>query len=104
MPQLTERDAEKLSPDQATALVRVLDLQARWDGLLVDKGQQTGPPDLHARQKANDAYQAALRDYAAKYRDAASPSRRRPCPTGWRCGAGCCGSCSGRRRAATRPR
>jgi hypothetical protein len=31
MPQFTERDAEKLPPEQATALVRVLDLQAKWD-------------------------------------------------------------------------
>lgn len=71
MPQLTERDAEKLSPEQATALVRVIELQAKWDGLLADKGQQTS--DLHARQKANDAYQAALRDYKATYPRAVVP-------------------------------
>jgi hypothetical protein len=71
MPQLTERDAEKLSPEQATALVRVIDLQAKWDGLLADKGEKTS--DLHARQKANDAYQAALRDYSKKYRNARIP-------------------------------
>ena len=70
MPHFTERDAERLSPEQAAALVRVLDLQAGWDGLLVDRGQKTGLSDLHARQKANDAYQAALREYGAKYRDA----------------------------------
>jgi hypothetical protein len=34
-------------------------------------GQETS--DLHARQKANDAYQAALRDYSAKYRNASIP-------------------------------
>ena len=71
MPQLSERDAEKLSPEQATALVRVIDLQAKWDGLLAEKGQKTS--DLHARQKANDAYQAALRDYSAKHRNASIP-------------------------------
>jgi hypothetical protein len=71
MPQFTERDAQKLSPEQATALVRVIDLQAKWDGLLVDKGEKTS--DLHARQKANDAYQAALREYSKKYRNASIP-------------------------------
>jgi hypothetical protein len=71
MPQLSERDAETLSPEQATALARVIDLQAKWDGLLAEKGQKTG--DLHARQKANDAYQAALREYGAKYRNASIP-------------------------------
>ena len=65
MPQLTERDAEKLSPPQATALVRVIELQAKWDGLLGDKELQTS--GLQARQKASDAYRAALRDYKAKY-------------------------------------
>jgi hypothetical protein len=65
MPPFTERDAEKLSPGQATALVRVIELQAKWDGLLAEKELQTS--GLHARQKANDAYQAALRDYKAKY-------------------------------------
>ena len=38
---------------------------------IVDKGQQTS--DLHARQKANDTYQAALRDYGAKYRTTTIP-------------------------------
>jgi hypothetical protein len=73
MPQLTERDAEKLSPEQAAALVRVLDLQASWDGLLVDRQQKSGLSDLQARQKANDAYQAALRDYGARYPKAVIP-------------------------------
>jgi hypothetical protein len=71
MPQLTERDAEKLAPEQATALVRVIDLQAKWDGLSAAKELQT--TGLHARQKANDAYQAALRDYKAKHPKADIP-------------------------------
>lgn len=71
MPQFTERDAERLSPEQAAALVRVLDLQARWDGLLAEKGRTTS--DLHARQRASDAYRAALREYGARYRNAGIP-------------------------------
>ncbi len=80
MTQLTERDAEKLSPEQASALVRILDLQAKWDGLLVDKQQKTTLPDLHARQKANDAYQTARRDYAAKHRNASIPQPTQAIP------------------------
>ena len=86
MPQLTERDAEKLSPEQATALVRVLDLQALWDGLLADK-QQQNRSDLLARQKANDAYQTALREYGAKYPRAVVPEPTHAIPE--RFGAWC---------------
>ena len=71
MPQLTERDAENLSPGQAVALVHVIDLHARWDGMLAGKGQQTG--DLLARQKASDAYVTALRGYAAAHPGAGVP-------------------------------
>src|SRR4051812_20474105 len=78
MSQLTERDAEKLSPEQATALVQVLDLQARWDGLLVRKSAD--PAALHARQKANDALQAALRAYAAEYCSLAIPEPTQAVP------------------------
>jgi hypothetical protein len=85
MPQLTERDAEKLSPEQATALVRVIDLQAKWDGLLADKGDKTS--DLHARQKANDASHSALREYLAKHPNAGIPEPTHAVPD--RFGAWC---------------
>jgi|GEM_PF-6635592 len=71
MPQLTKHDAEKLSPEQATAVVHVLDLQAKWDGLLAEQGHKTS--DLHARQRANDVHLAALRGYSAKYGNANIP-------------------------------
>ena len=80
MPQFTERDAERLSPEQAAALVRVLDLQAEWEGLLVGKAQKTGLADLRARQGASDAFQAALRDYCAKYRTAGVPEPTQAVP------------------------
>src|SRR5262249_20259727 len=73
MAQFTDRDAEKLSPEQATPLGRVLDLQAMGASLLVDRQLKSGLADLHARQKANDAFQAALRDYGAKYRTTTIP-------------------------------
>jgi hypothetical protein len=77
MPQLTEREAQRLSPEQATALVHVIDLQARWDCLLADREQKALMTGLHARQKANDAYRTALRDYTTKYCNASIPE-----PTG----------------------
>jgi len=87
MPQLTERDAETLSPEQATALVRVLDLQAKWHGLLADKQQTGSPPDLLARQKGNDAYRAALHEYGTKYPGAVVPEPTHAIPD--RFGAWC---------------
>jgi hypothetical protein len=71
MTPMTEAAAEKLAPDQATAVVRVLDLQAGWDALLADKTAELA--GLHARQKAHDAYQLALREYAGAYRGAPIP-------------------------------
>ena len=98
MPQLIERDAKKISPEQATALVRVIDLQAKWDGLLAEKELQTS--GLHARQRANDAYQAAVRDYKTKYPKAEIPEPTHATPSGWWCGSVSCGSCLERPRAA----
>jgi hypothetical protein len=71
MSRLTERDAEKLPPEQATALVRVLELQARWSALVADQVNDT--PSLQARQRAHDASRAGLRQYAADYHNAPIP-------------------------------
>jgi hypothetical protein len=71
MPQLTEDAAERFSPEQATALVRVLELQAGWDGLLV--AREDGLAGLQARQKAHDAFQASLREYTSRYPSASVP-------------------------------
>jgi hypothetical protein len=48
-------------------------MQARWDALLVGKQQKDDTADLKDRQKANDAYRAALREYGAKYPKAVVP-------------------------------
>jgi len=67
MPQLTEPAAELLSPEQTTELVRMLDLHAIWDNHRSDPTKSAAThPDLHARQKAFDAFQVAWRGYAAK--------------------------------------
>lgn len=76
MRQLTELDAERLPDDQAAALTRVLDLQARWECLLADASCGSGRytvPDLSSRQKAYDAYRGRRADYEARYGTATVP-------------------------------
>ena len=68
MPQLTESAAEKLGPEQATALARVLDLQARWENHRDDPAKTaTSIADLQARQKAFEAFRAALEGWLAEH-------------------------------------
>jgi hypothetical protein len=71
MTPMTQAAAEILTPDQATAVVRVLDLHAGWDAMLAE--HEAGHPALVARQKAHDAYQAALAAYETAYPRAPLP-------------------------------
>jgi hypothetical protein len=74
MSQLSERAAEALTPEHATAVVHLLDLQARWENQCDDPNRSAGStPDLQTRQKAFEAFRLGCRDYAAKYRDAPFP-------------------------------
>ena len=74
MSQLNERAAEALSPAQATAVVRLLDLQARWENHRDDPDKSAASTkDLQARQKAFDAFWSARREHAAKHRAAPLP-------------------------------
>src|SRR5438270_9279307 len=74
MSQLNERVAEALPPEQATAVVRLLDLQARWENHRDDPDKSAASTtDLQARQKAFDTFRSGWRDYAAKYRGAPFP-------------------------------
>jgi hypothetical protein len=74
MPQLTHGNAEKLSPEQAAGLIRVLELQARWENHRDDPARSAASiPDLHDRQKAFNAFQVAWNGYSAKYRPAWLP-------------------------------
>ena len=74
MPQLNERAAEAITPEQATALVRLLDLQARWENHRDDPDKSAASTaDLHARQKAFDAFWSARREHTAKHRTAPLP-------------------------------
>lgn len=74
MPQLNERAAEALTSEQATALVRLLDLQARWENHRDDPDKSASTTtDLHARQRAFDAFWSARREHAAKHRTVPLP-------------------------------
>ncbi|HJZ58965.1 MAG TPA: hypothetical protein VKE74_28740 [Gemmataceae bacterium] len=74
MPPLTESTAERLATEQATALVRVLDLQALWEAHRDDPAKSaSSTPDLRERQRAHDAFQAALRDYTSRYGNTVLP-------------------------------
>ncbi|MCE9560886.1 MAG: hypothetical protein K8U57_02415 [Planctomycetes bacterium] len=78
MSQMSENVAEKLDPVQAAELVRVIDLQARWENM---RSNPTGAggnagfstPDLQGRQKAYEAFRVKLAAYTARYRAAHVP-------------------------------
>jgi hypothetical protein len=64
---LNERTAEALTPEQAVTVVRLLDLQARWENHRDDPGKSAlSAADLRARQKAFEVYWSARREYAAR--------------------------------------
>lgn len=74
MSQLNERAAEALTPEQATAVVRLLDLQARWENHRDDPAKSAAlTADLQARQRAFDAFWSARRAYVAEHRAAPLP-------------------------------
>jgi hypothetical protein len=74
MQQLIEADAEKLSTEQATGLLRVIELQARWENHREDPAMSAASTsDLQARQKAFDAFKTAWNSYTAQYRNARLP-------------------------------
>ena len=69
MTQMGERAAEELTAERATELVRVLDLQARWENHRHESAADAGTSaDLRARQRAHDQFQAAWEAYTAKHR------------------------------------
>lgn len=81
MSHLIERTAEALTPEQATAVVRLLDLQARWENHRDDPGKSaSSTADLRARQKAFEAFWSARREYAAVHRDAPLPEPTQNAP------------------------
>lgn len=81
MSHLNEHTAEALTPEQATALVRLIDLQARWENHRDDPGKSAASTaDLQTRQKAFDAFWSARREYAARHRIAPLPEPTQNAP------------------------
>lgn len=62
MTQMTESAAAMLPPARAAELVRVLDLQARWENLRV--GNTISTAQLHGLQQAFEAYRASQAAFA----------------------------------------
>ncbi|WP_143393265.1 hypothetical protein [Fimbriiglobus ruber] len=78
---MTERAAETLSPEQATELMTILDLQARWENHCTDPERRPDAlVDLRARQKAHDQFQDAWNDYSKKYRTKEFPETSQSVP------------------------
>src|SRR5580700_4431605 len=74
MRQLNEADADRLSPDQAAELIRVLDLQAEWENHRDDPTKSAlSLQDLRIRQKAFEVFRMAQRNYSVKYWNASLP-------------------------------
>jgi hypothetical protein len=69
---LTEPNAARLTPAQATELAALLDLQARWECLLADSAAGA-TIDLSGRQKAYEAFRSRRSGYEARYGPAGVP-------------------------------
>ena len=66
--QFTEAKVEKLTANQATELLRILELQAVWGNHVDDPTKSAGSnADLNIRRKAFDAFQTANSAYATRY-------------------------------------
>ncbi|WP_143393851.1 hypothetical protein [Fimbriiglobus ruber] len=78
---MTERAAEALTPEQATELVQILDLQARWENHCSDPDSRPDTiGDLRARQRAHEQFQAAWNDYTKKHRTTSFPETTQSVP------------------------
>ncbi len=76
MAQTSERAAEELDPAQAAELVRVIDLQARWENTRaepVGADGESSPSNLHGRQRAYEAFRSRLAAYTTRYKAAEVP-------------------------------
>lgn len=71
MTQMTETAADRLTPDRAAELARVLDLQAKWENLRADGNDSTAR--LQALQRAFEEYRVRLTAYSARDRSEPIP-------------------------------
>lgn len=68
---MTEMAAERLSPSRAAELTRLLDLKCRWENMRL--GASISTAQLHALQKAFDAYRNSLMAYSGGNRNEPIP-------------------------------
>jgi hypothetical protein len=67
--QLSANAAEQLAPAQAAELTRIIDLEARWENMRVDRpGPGHDTLDLQNRQRTYEAFRARRAAYVAQYR------------------------------------
>ncbi len=74
--QMNESTADKLDPARAAELVRVLDLQARWENMRDDSVRNDDHKStlhLQGLQKAFEAFRSRMAEYTARYRTAQIP-------------------------------
>lgn len=67
MPRMYLADAESLTPEQAAEVVRILDLESRWETRTGSGSNGTDPVALHAKQKAYDQFSEASERYVKTY-------------------------------------
>ena len=80
---MTAATAGRMNPAQAAELVRVLDLQARWENLRTDHGRGAAADThvaLRERQQAFDAYRAGQLAYIGRYKTDPLPDVPRHAP------------------------
>jgi len=68
---MNESVAQRLDPDRAAELTRVLDLQSRWENMRAEGSASTS--QLQALQKAFEAYRVRLAEYTARHRSVQTP-------------------------------
>jgi hypothetical protein len=77
MPEMKEASIMTPDPAQASELALLVDLEARWENLRKTPSQTAGAgltmQDLHAKQKAYDAFHARLVAYNKQYTPAHVP-------------------------------
>jgi hypothetical protein len=76
MPETTPVAAGNLDPAQAKELAVVVELEARWENLRASSQSSKNPPtihDLHAKQKAYEAFRLKLAAYNKRFAPAHIP-------------------------------
>jgi hypothetical protein len=84
MSQMCESSGEKLTPEQAADLSKLLELLTRWENMRDYPATVEGvkaPAFLLDRQRAYEIYQADLRTYSTRYQTSQMPAVRSNTPS-----------------------